>query len=132
MSICTARACPGSGSHSEYGKLVPTMSSVSQPCIMSSDGFVPSRPIEPVTYGTSSGTVARPFSALAIPAPSASATASTSSVAPFAPRPTSMATFSPAFSTSAARRRSASFGMTIGGLQPGLECTAPCSRGGSS
>jgi hypothetical protein len=108
------------------------MRSVSQPCIMSSEGFVPSRPIEPVTYGTSSGTTARPLSAFAMPAPSSSATASTSSVAFLAPRPTSIATRSPAFRTSAARRRSSSRGTTTGGVQPGLECTAPCVRGGSS
>ena len=35
MSICTARAPPGSGSHSEYGKLVPTISRVSQPSMRS-------------------------------------------------------------------------------------------------
>ena len=49
MSICTPRACPGSGSHSEYGKLDPIMRKVSQAWIMSLDGLVPSRPIEPVT-----------------------------------------------------------------------------------
>ena len=49
-----------------------------------------------------------PSSALAAPAPSLSATAITSSVACKAPAPTRMATFLPAFSTSAARRRSAS------------------------
>ncbi len=52
MSICTPRAWPGFGSHSEYGKLVPTISSVSQSSIMSLDGLVPSRPIEPVTNGS--------------------------------------------------------------------------------
>jgi hypothetical protein len=45
MSICTPRAWPGSGSHSEYGKLVPTISSVSHSPIMWSDGLEPSRPI---------------------------------------------------------------------------------------
>ena len=53
---------------------MPTMSSVSQPSIMSAEGLVPSRPIEPVTKGRSSGSAARPLSALATPAPSRSAT----------------------------------------------------------
>lgn len=49
MSICTARAWPSGGSHSEYGKPVPIMSSVSQFSIMSSLAFVPGRPMAPVT-----------------------------------------------------------------------------------
>ena len=69
-SICTPRALPSSGRNSEYGKLEPTISSVSQPLISSQLGRVPSRPIEPVTNGTSSGTTARPSSAFATPAPS--------------------------------------------------------------
>ena len=52
----------------------PTISSVSQFVIMSQLGFVPSRPIEPVTNGKLSGTTALPSSALAMPAPSRSAT----------------------------------------------------------
>jgi hypothetical protein len=36
---------------------------------MSFDGLVPSRPIEPVTYGSVSGSAARPFSAFATPQP---------------------------------------------------------------
>ena len=47
MSICTPRAWPSSGRNSEYGKLEPTISSVSHSCIRSQLGFVPSRPIEP-------------------------------------------------------------------------------------
>ena len=35
MSICTPRAAPSSGRNSEYGKLDPTISSVSQPVISS-------------------------------------------------------------------------------------------------
>ena len=132
MSICTARAWPGSGSHSAYGKPVPTISSVSQSSIMSALGFVPSRPIAPVTNGRSSGTTARPLSALATPAPSASATATTSAVAPLAPWPTSMATRSPALRTSAAAARSSSRGTITGGRQPTDEEIAPCSRGGGS
>ena len=73
------------------------MSSVSQSCIMSQDGLVPSRPSDPVTYGRSSGTAARPSSALATPAPSLFATAITSSGASRQPAPTSMATFLPSF-----------------------------------
>ena len=85
MSICTPRACPGSGSHSEYGKPVPTIRSVSQFSIMWSEGFVPSRPMLPVTNGAVSGTTARPLSAFATPAPRMSATSSTSAAAYFAP-----------------------------------------------
>lgn len=90
------------------------MSRVSQPSIMSAEGFVPSRPIVPVTNGRSSGTAARPFSALAMPAPSTSATSMTSSVAPLAPWPMSIATLAPALSASAARRRSSSPGRMTG------------------
>ena len=43
-----------------YGKLVPTMNSVSISSISSSDGRVPSRPMPPVVYGESSGTTALP------------------------------------------------------------------------
>ena len=102
MSTCTPRACPSSGRNSEYGKLEPTISSVSQPVIRSQLGFVPSKPIEPVTNARSSGSTAFPSSAFATPAPSSSATSTTSSAALSAPAPTSIATFSPAFSTSAA------------------------------
>ena len=45
MSICTPRAFPSSGRNSEYGKLVPTINSVSQPVISSQLGRVPRRPI---------------------------------------------------------------------------------------
>src|SRR4029450_7074072 len=58
-------------------------------------GFVPSRPMEPVTNGRSSGTTVRPSSALATPAPRSSAAWITSSRAPSAPCATSIATFSP-------------------------------------
>ena len=78
MSICTPRACPSSGRNSEYGKLEPTMSSVSHPVIRSQLGLVPRSPIEPVTHGRSSGSAALPSSALATPAPSSSATSITS------------------------------------------------------
>ncbi len=90
------------------------MSSVSHSIIMSQLGFVPSRPIEPQQPGASSGITALPSSAFETPAPRISATSSTSSVAPSAPAPTSIATFSPAFKISAARRRSASPGTTRG------------------
>ena len=89
------------------------MSSVSQPCISSQLGRVPSSPIEPVTKGRSSGSAALPSSALATPAPSSSAISITSSVACSAPAPTSIATRSPAFSTSAARSSS-----RVGGNDP--------------
>ena len=90
------------------------MSSVSQPFIKSQLGLVPRSPIEPVTYGSSSGTTALPRSAFATPARSRSATAITSSVASSAPAPTSMATFLPLLRTSAAARRSACSGNLAG------------------
>ena len=55
-----------------------------------------------MTQGRSSGSTVLPNSAFAQPACSRSETAMTSSVAPKAPAPTRIATFSPAFSTSAA------------------------------
>ena len=129
-SICTPRAWPGSGSNSEYGKPEPIISSVSQPCISASLAFVPSRPIEPVTKGRSSGSTSRPLSALATPAPSRWAISSTSAAASRAPWPIRIATRSPALSTSAARARSASCGSTRGfGIGP-PEKTEPWARGG--
>src|SRR5436305_980445 len=101
-SIWTPRAWPGFGSHSEYGNDEPTISSVSHSFIRVHDGFVPSRPIAPVTNGRSSGTAALPSSAFATPAPSVSATSITSSVACSAPWPTSIATLSPLLRISAA------------------------------
>ena len=71
---------------------------------------MPSRPIPPVVYGESSGTVPLPDSVLMIGAPSVSATASSCSRACRAPAPARIATFSPAFSTSASRCRSSSRG----------------------
>ncbi len=90
------------------------MSSVSQSCISSQDGLVPSRPSEPVTHGRSSGTAALPSSALAQPACSLSATAITSSVASSAPAPTSIATFLPEFRIAAASRSRLSSGSFAG------------------
>ena len=130
-SICTPRAFPSSGRNSEYGKPEPTIRSVSQPCIRSQLGRVPSSPIDPVTKGRSSGTAALPRSALATPAPSISATSMTSCAAFRAPAPTSIATRSPALSTSAARCSSCSPGTTRGGLYPAAECTLPCEWGGT-
>jgi len=57
--------------------------------------------------------------------------ATTLSLAPRQPAPTSMATFLPELSTSAARLRSASIGTTFGWVQPTPENTAPCFLGGS-
>lgn len=51
----------------EYGKLLPTISSVSQFIMRSEFGGVPSRPIAPVTNGRWSGTAALPTNALATP-----------------------------------------------------------------
>src|SRR3954453_16602740 len=105
------------------------MSNVSQPIIKSQDGFVPSKPIDPVTQGRSSGNAALPSSALATPALSLLATAITSSVACSAPAPTRIATFVPAFSASAARRKSASYGTVFGAEKPTPEWIVPCLRG---
>src|SRR5882672_7245657 len=70
----------------------------------------------PVQPGASSGTVDFPSKALAKPAPSRSATWITSSPARMQPAPTSIATISPALSTSAACLRSCSRGTTRGGV----------------
>ena len=120
-SISTHRACPSFGRNSAYGKLVPIMSSVSQPMSMSSLGIVPSRPTAPVTNGRSSASTSLPRSALATPAPSRSATSSTSSAAPRAPCPMRIATFSPSFRISAACSMSRSCGSTRGRVYPTLE-----------
>ena len=106
MSICTPRAAPSAGRNSAQGKPEPTISSVSHSAIMSDEASVPSRPIVPVHQGRSSGSTALPSSALAHPAPSASATAITSSTASTQPAPTSMATLWPALRIAAASRRS--------------------------
>ncbi len=113
-SICTPRAWPSLGKNSAYGNVEPIMKSVSQPFIRSHDALVPSRPMLPVHAGASSGSTALPRSALATPAPSRSAACKTSSAAPIAPAPTSIAIFWPAFSTAAARFKSSSRGITRG------------------
>ncbi len=98
-----------------------------------SDGFEPSRPIGPVTNGRSSGSAARPSSALATPAPSSSATSTTSSAAfgraladrgsrPSRPR---------SGSRPPARGRLPAAAMR-GSENPIDEKTAPCVRGGDS
>ncbi len=100
---------PSSGRNSEYGKLEPTISSVSQSVISSQLGLVPSRPIEPVTNGRSSGSDrlaeqrlgdagAEQIGDLDRPRRRRRAR----------PAPTSIATRSPALRTSAARRSSSS------------------------
>ena len=114
MSIWTARAALVLGRNSDQGKPVPTISKVSQPVIRSELGLVPSRPMQPVTNGRSSGSTDLPSKALATPAPSISAISTTSSAAPNAPAPIRIATFLPAFSTSAALRKSASDGTSAG------------------
>ena len=75
--------------------------------------MVPSRPIAPVFQGERSSTTPLPSSAVAIPAPSALATSVSSVEAPSAPAPARIATFSPAFSTSAAASSAASGGVVI-------------------
>src|ERR1041385_1233027 len=78
-----------------YGKLDPTMSSVSHSSSASSDGSVPSSPIPPVVNGESSGTTALPSSGFTMGAPSRSAARSSSSAAPSAPWPAGMTVFFP-------------------------------------
>src|SRR5882672_10396587 len=80
----------------------------------------------PVHPGASSGMAAFPSKALANPAPSRSATWITSSPARMQPAPTSIATLSPALSTSAARLRSCSRGTTRGVEYPTLEWMVLC------
>ncbi len=101
------------------------MSRVSHSSMTSSLGRVPSRPRPPVVSGWSSGTTIFPDSVLTIGAPSASATAITSSRACRAPIPTSIATLDPALSTSAARASSASDGGSCGRLSVGMLAGAP-------
>ena len=88
--------------------------------------------MDPVTQGRSSGRAVLPSSALATPAPRISATSVTSAAAPMAPAPTRIATFSPAFSTSAAVRSDASAGTGTVSAKPTPEKVDPCSRGGIS
>jgi hypothetical protein len=106
-----------------YGKEDPTVSRVSQSRMSSYDGRVPSRPIEPVTYGSSSLRASLPRSALATPAPSSSAIRSTSARAPDAPWPIRIATLSPVLRMSAARRTESSEGIAVQLLRSRLEGT---------
>ena len=69
MSIWTARAAPSFGRNSDQGNPVPTIRSVSQPCMSSQLGSVPRRPMAPVTKGRSSGSTSLPKRAFATPAP---------------------------------------------------------------
>ena len=111
MSIWTARAAPSLGRNSDQGKPVPIISKVSQPFIRSELGLVPSRPIAPVTNGRSSGSTDFAEQRLGdAGAERSRRPAMTSSAASAAPAPIRIATFSPALSTSAALRRSASAG----------------------
>ena len=97
MSICTPRAWPSSGRNSEYGKLEPTISSVSQPIIMSQLGFVPEQADRAGDERQVVGHDRLAEQRLRDAGAEQSATAITSSAAPSAPAPTSIATFSPAF-----------------------------------
>ena len=106
------------------------MNRVSQSAIMFQLGFVPRRPMPPVTYDRSSGTAVLPSSAFATPAPSRSAASITSYSAPSAPAPTSIATRFPELRTSAARRRSPRVGITSGLLNPVPVKVVPCFRSG--
>ena len=87
---------------------------MSQSSMASSDGREPSSPSPPITNGWTSGTTIFPDSDLMTGLARVSAACRISSPAPRPPIPTSVATFFPAFSTSAARRRSPSRGTTRG------------------
>ena len=114
-----------------YGKLEPMVSRVSQPIIILYDAVVPSRPIEPVTHGRSSGSTSLPSSALAAPAPSRSATWLISSTQPRAPWPTSSATLLPPLRISAACRSASGAGVAVGSVRPRLDgtCLKACCGG---
>ncbi len=79
----------------------------------------------PVWNGSDSSRSGLPSSDTVMPAPSRSATASTSSTASAAPCPTSIATCSPASSTRAARVRSSSAGSTRDLPATAAVCTTP-------
>ncbi|MGC0399146.1 hypothetical protein RKD27_001790 [Streptomyces sp. SAI-126] len=123
MSICTPRALPNFGRNCEYGNDDPMVSRVSQSRMSSYEGRVPSRPIEPVTYGSSSLSASLPSSALATPAPSSSAIRSTSARAPAAPWPIRIAGLSPELRISAARSSDSWDGTTVQALRSRLEGT---------
>jgi hypothetical protein len=105
--------------------VVPTISNVSQPCISSQLGRVPSRPIDPVTNGRSSGSAALPSKAFAAPAPNTSQASISSRLAPRPPAPISSATREPALSSSAARSSSAGSGCGCFGAPTALEKLTP-------
>ena len=116
MSICTPRGLPLLGQELGVREAASRPSGRCRTGSSSSQlGFVPSRPMAPVTYGRSSGSTALPSSALATPAPQlVGDSRGPRRRACSAPAPTSMATFSPALRTSAARRSSSSGGTTRG------------------
>ena len=89
------------------------MSRVSHSRMRCHDAVVPSRPIAPVFQGERSSITPLPSRAVATPAPSRLAISVSSVEAPSAPAPARIATFSPAFSTSAAASRAASGGAAI-------------------
>ena len=76
------------------GNEVPTIRSVSHSSRASWEGLVPSRPMDPVVYGQSSGTAAFPSRALTMGAPSRSAICSAQR-SPSAPWPARIATRCP-------------------------------------
>jgi hypothetical protein len=87
---------------------------VSQPCIRSQLGSVPSSPMAPVTKGRSSDNTSFPSSAFATPAPKRVANSVIWGAVPRAPAPIRIATLLPAFRTSAAFPRSVSSGTIFG------------------
>ncbi|SKS07826.1 Uncharacterised protein [Mycobacteroides abscessus subsp. abscessus] len=99
------------------------MSRVSQSRMRCQLAVVPSRPIDPVTQGRSSGSTSLPNSAFATPAPKRSATAVSSATHPRAPCPTSRATFLPELSKSAAALRASGEGIERDPDMPRLDGT---------
>ena len=86
----------------------------------------------PATNGCVSSTYGLPSRLVVMPAPSASATAITSSRACRAPWPTNIATREPASSTAAADANSVSAGRTREADQAGAVTTMPCCCGRSA
>ncbi len=87
--------------------------------------------MEPVTHGRVSGNTSLPSNAFATPAPSRSATSVSSATQPRAPCPTSIATFPPALSRSAAARTAPGSGVGMACANPTLDgtCLNACAGG---
>ena len=114
ISTWTTFTLPGAGRCFVYGKLVPTMSSVSISSIRSAVGPVPRSPMPPVVYGEPSGSTIFPDSVLITGAARVSASRSSSEPAPRAPIPARIAAFFAWFRIDAAASSSGSLGRTLG------------------